>query len=508
MPLSISSTSSSSRLWGRYSLVSTWSALPPYLLLASFLTALQSELNAPQDIITCKKQSVAEDVASQPDAKLPQCIPMSEAQFAALSSMFVVGGLAGALFAGPVSTAYGRLLSMRITSLLFIVGSALETMAATVPIMSIGRFLAGIGAGASTVVVPLYISEVAPPRERGLFGTMTQVMINTGILFTQTLGYYLSRGSLWRIILGVGTGLGLLQGIGLFFVPESPSWMAAHRDAQRAVKTLQRIRGQGHSIAEEIEDWDVSQATPEEQTLLRDPESVSRRGSTTSKASQKSIQHVGFFGVVRDPLYQPAIIAVIGIMFAQQFCGVNSIMMYSVSLLSGVLPMSSSLLTILVSVMNLVATIACAPLADKIGRKACLLLSISGMGSMAFCLALSLRWETKILSAIAVLLFVAFFATGLGPVPFMMASELVGQEAVGATQSWCLASNYVFTYIVAQFFPIVNAWLNQRFGGVGWAYFIFAGFALVSFLFVSWRVPETKGKKDPDEVWGRTRRVD
>ena len=433
---------------------------------------------------------------------------MNEAQFAFLSSMFVVGGLVGALVAGPGSTAYGRLLSMRLTSAFFIVGSTLETLAGTVPIMSTGRFLAGIGAGASTVIVPLYISEVAPPKERGLFGTMTQVMINTGILFTQTLGYYLSKGPLWRTILGVGVGLGLLQGIGLCFVPESPAWLAAHKDPQTAIKTLQRIRGAGNSIAEEIEEWDANSSIPEEQGLLGDPEAVPRRLSTISRSSQKSIEHIGFFGVVRDPLYRPAIIAVVGIMFAQQFCGINSIMMYSVSLLSGVLPMSSSLLTIMISIVNLVTTISCAPLADKIGRKACLLLSISGMGSMALCLALSLRWEIKILSAVSVLLFVASFATGLGPVPFMMASELVGQEAVGATQSWCLASNYLFTYIVAQFFPIINTWLNQRYGGVGSAYFIFTAFAVISFLFVSWKVPETKGKKGPDEVWGRDRRVD
>jgi len=397
---------------------------------------------------------------------------------------------------------------MRVTSLFFVLGSSLETLAGTVPIMSIGRFLSGIGAGASTVIVPLYISEVAPPRERGIFGSMTQVTINIGILLTQTLGYFLSKGPSWRIILAVGAGIGLLQGTGLCFVPESPAWLATHRDPQRAIRTLQRIRGNGNSIAEEIEGWDADKTIVEEERLLHEPEATSRRGSTTSKVSQKSIAHIGFFQVVRDPLYQPAIIAVIGIMFAQQFCGINSIMMYSVSLLSGVLPITSSLLTIMISLINLITTIACAPLADRIGRKTCLLLSISGMGTMSLALALSLRWEIKILSAISVLLFVAFFATGLGPLPFMMASELVGQEAVGATQSWCLAANYIATFVVAQFFPILNTWLNARLGGKGWVYFIFAALALLSALFVSWRVPETKGKRDADEVWGRTRRVD
>lgn len=93
--------------------------------------------------------------------------------------------------------------------------------------------------------------------------------------------------------------------------------------------------------------------------------------------------------------------------------------------------------------------------------------------------------------------------------PFILASELVGQEAVGATQSWCLATNYTATFLVAQFFPIINTALNNWLGGRGgWVYFIFAGFAALFALFISTKVPETKGKKDADEVWGRTRRLD
>jgi sugar porter (SP) family MFS transporter len=433
---------------------------------------------------------------------------MSEPQFAALSSVYILGGFIGALAAGHISTTYGRLFAMRIASVLFVLGAVIETVAGDVPIMSTGRFIAGLGAGASTVIVPIYISEVAPPKEKGLFGALTQVTCNTGILITQTLGYYFSRGSLWRIILAVGAGLGLIQFFGLIFVPESPAWLAAHKNPQKALRTLQRIRGSGSSISEETAHWDVDKTVEEEEGLLSSETNqapASRRESTTST---KHAPHIGFFAVVRDPLYRPAIIAVIGIMCAQQFCGINSIMMYSVSLLSGVLPISSSLLTIMISIVNLLTTIACAPLSDKIGRKTSLLLSITGQGITSFCLAISLRFEWKLLSAISVLLFVALFATGLGPVPFMIASELVGQEAVGATQSWSLASNYVATFIVAQFFPLLNTWMNDKFGGKGWVFFVFAGMAVLSFVFIASWVPETKGKKDADEVWGRVRRVD
>ena len=415
----------------------------------------------------------------------------------------MVGGLVGALGGGPLSSRRGRLLAMQCTAVFYIVGAAIETIAGSVPLLVLGRLIAGVGAGASTVIVPLYISEIAPPKERGLFGAMTQVSINVGILSSQTLGYFLSHGSSWRWILATGFLIAVAQGLGLFLVPESPAWLAAHGGSAKARVTLQRIRGKNFDITEETQHWEHSASddedVSEEQRLL---------ASSDTAPAAKHQEHLGFFEVVKDARYRPAIIAVVGVMFAQQFCGINSIIMYSVSLLANLLPVSSALLTILISLVNLVTTIACSPLPDRLGRKTCLLISIIGQGSSALALAFSIVFGIKILSAITVLFFVGFFAVGLGPVPFILASELVGQEAVGATQSWCLAANYVATFLVAQFFPIINKALNTALGGNGWVYFVFAILAGLCALFVAWNVPETKGKNNADEVWGRSRHVD
>ncbi|KAL2758629.1 hypothetical protein ACRALDRAFT_2026138 [Sodiomyces alcalophilus JCM 7366] len=474
---------------------------------------VQAELNAPQDVITCKKKTLhaAEPPRSgwwhstRPEPEyssglLPHCIPMNDAAFATVSSIFTVGGLVGALCAGPYASKHGRLSAMRLTALFYIVGATLETTAGNIPWLAIGRFLSGIAAGASTVVVPLYISEISPPSERGLFGATTQISINVGILFTQALGYFLSYGSAWRGILGTGIIIAFVQAVGLVFVPESPAWLAANRDVTKARLVLQRIRGNNYDIREETAAWEDESLQSEREGLLSQAEAED--GSATPGA------HLGFIQVVKDPQYRPAIIAVVAVAFAQQFCGINSVIMYSVSLLTDLLPISSALLTILISVVNLVTTVSCSPLPDRLGRKTCILLSIIGQGTSSLVLALSIRFGVKILSAVSVVAFVGFFAVGLGPVPFILASELVGQEAVGATQSLCLAANYIATFFVAQFFPIVNATLNDLLGGAGWVYFIFAGLALFFAFFISWRVPETKGKKDADEVWGRTRRLD
>lgn len=434
---------------------------------------------------------------------------MNDAQFATISSIFTVGGLIGALAAGPITSSRGRLFAMRLTGVMYLVGSLIETISASIPAMALGRLVVGIGAGGSTVIVPLYISEVSPPASRGFFGAFTQISINVGILFVQTLGFFLSYGSAWRWILAAGIFVAAAQELGSLAMPESPAWLATvGGDVARARRTLQRIRGHNVRVDEEVEAWaagDGSEDTPgeEEGLLAHDGEPLTSPG-----AAKPAGTHLGFVQVVKDPLYRPAIIAVVGIMFAQQLCGVNSIIMYSVSLLKDLLPVNSALLTIIISVINLFTTIACSPLPDRLGRKTCLLLSIAGQGTSSLALALSILFGIKILSAISVLLFVAFFAVGLGPVPFIMASELVGQEAVGATQSWSLAANYTATFLVAQFFPIINRALNERFGGAGWVYFIFAASSLLWALFVSWRVPETLGKKDMDEVWGRTRRLD
>jgi MFS family permease len=429
---------------------------------------------------------------------------MDDAQFAVISSIFTLGGLLGALCAGPISNSYGRLLAMRLTSLFYALGSGLAAVSVNIPLMVTGRLLSGIGAGASLVIVPLYIAEVAPPRERGLFGVMTQITINVGIVITQTLGYLLNTPGQWRIILATGVVISLIQGIGLCFIPESPAWIAANKDPQKAFRILQRIRGKDVDINEEIRTWGVDipgGLAVEAETLLPSP-TATRPGSSASKASGKSIENIGFFQVARDPLYRPALIVVVGVMFAQQFTGINSVMMYSVSLLTELFHESSALLTIMISLVNLFTTILCAPLPDKLGRRVCLILSISGMGLSSTALAFSMLFGIKILSALSILCFTAAFAVGLGPIPFILASELVGQEAKGATQSWALATNWICTFLVAQFFPIINEALQGR----GLVYFIFAGLALVSLLFVVWRVPETRGKKDADEVWGRVRR--
>jgi MFS family permease len=403
---------------------------------------------------------------------------------------------------------------MRLCFPFFLFGSIMEALAPSIPVIAVGRFLSGVGAGACMVVGPVYVSEIAPVVVKGTLGASTQVAINIGILLAQVLGYFLSYGSKWRIILGVGGGIAVLHFLGLLSGVESPEWLGSKGETTAARQALHKIRS-GQLAADEERKWGASRDGEGEHTgrpnppaptdeatehtsLLTPPRSPA---SSTGSGTHKERESVGMFAVLRHPDHQRAIVAVIAVMLAQQLCGINSVMMYSVSFLSELLPTGAALITVAVGALNVVVTLACAPLADRLGRKRCLLLSIAGMGSMSFLLAFGIMYRVPALTGAATLAFVAAFAVGLGPVPFILASELVGPEAVGATQSWALASNWLATFVVAQFFPMLNDAMGR-----GRVFFVFTALAVVFFSFIAWWVPESRGKANADEVWGRTDR--
>nr|POE75572.1 putative metabolite transport protein [Quercus suber] len=433
---------------------------------------------------------------------------MNATQFGLVSSFFTLGGLVGALGGGPVTTVYGRLRAMVIASLVAAVGPLLEALSPNIGVLALGRFISGVGAGAATVIVPIYISEIAPPGQKGFWGTFTQVMINTGILIVQLLGLFLSRGQLWRIILGTGGAIALLQTVALALGgTESPKYLADNGQPTRAKRVLRSIRGHEANIDEEVEGWGIEDGGDiheEEETLLRagdDPSTDTEQQNNTASLKHKGKQTLSVIAVLRHEESRPAVLAVVMIMTAQQLLGINSIVMYGVSLLSDLLAANSAVLNVGVAALNILVTIAAAPLVDKLGRKTCLVSSMSGMGLSALLLGLGIMKHIPILSAVAVILFVASFGLGLGPVPFILSSELVGAEAVGATQSWALAANWIATFAVAQFFPILNAKMGR-----GQIYFIFFGFAVLFTGFVIYFVPETQGKSDVDEIWGRKKK--
>jgi MFS family permease len=183
---------------------------------------------------------------------------MTSTEWGIVGSMYTLGGLLGALSAGPVASRYGRLRTMQLTTIFFTIGPMFEALSPGIGVMAFGRLLSGVGAGAAVVIVPLYISEISPPAQRGFFGAFTQIMCNVGIFFTQLLGYFLSHDSYWRVIVAVGGMVGIAQALGLMLSVESPKYLANQGNITLAKKTLRRIRGEDADLDSEIADWGVA----------------------------------------------------------------------------------------------------------------------------------------------------------------------------------------------------------------------------------------------------------
>ena len=215
---------------------------------------------------------------------------MTATEWGVVGSMYTLGGLIGALSAAPLAGKLGRLRAMQITTIFFAVGPVFEALSPNIGVMAFGRMLSGVGAGASVVIVPLYISEISPPAEKGFFGAFTQIMCNVGILITQLLGYFLSHDSYWRLILAIGGLIGLVQAAGLFLSVESPKYLAEQGNVSLAKKTLRKIRGEDADIDGEMSEWDASgsgdiSGTYPVQTLAQHILTQHRRGADA--ASQR-----------------------------------------------------------------------------------------------------------------------------------------------------------------------------------------------------------------------------
>lgn len=180
---------------------------------------------------------------------------MTATEWGVVGSMYTLGGLLGALSAAPLAGKYGRLRAMQTTTLFFALGPVFEALSPTMGVMAFGRVLSGVGAGASVVIVPLYISEISPPADKGFFGAFTQIMCNVGILIAQLLGYFLSHDSHWRIILAIGGLIGVVQAGGLFLSVESPKYLAEQGNVSLAKKTLRKIRADEADIEDEMRQW-------------------------------------------------------------------------------------------------------------------------------------------------------------------------------------------------------------------------------------------------------------
>ncbi|KAF9332982.1 hypothetical protein BG006_004111 [Podila minutissima] len=472
------------------------------------------ELNSPQKVITtCADPHTGADIPSSPlygtepsDGSLPLCIPMTSSEWSVLVATLTIGGLLGSLFVGArLADRFGRRTALMANNASLALGSLIMGCASTYSAMLVGRFLIGVGCGAVTVIVPMYLAEVSPPELRGTLGVMNQLGIVLGILFSQVLGLYFSTATGWRVILMTGVGLSLLQVVLLPLCVESPRYLALQPGgAVKAKRALQILRGR-QDVAKEIRDWtrqDERSLAAEEEGLvgaspLLNDSNEALLGEDTEQQSQH--QHKTFNALsggqgisvaefITYPRYRRPAIILLVVQLSQQLSGINGVMFYSTAIMSTIMPSQSAMITVYISIVNVFMTLISAYLMDKAGRRTLLMTSSVAMGASSFVLATSLNYEIPLLSAISIIAFVASFALGLGPIPFLIIPEVVDTTAVASASAFALSVNWSTNFVVSVMFLKLQEWWG---GNVFYVFALLLGGLTTAIHRI---VPETRGK--------------
>jgi sugar porter (SP) family MFS transporter len=392
---------------------------------------------------------------------------LSSFQEELITSLLLVGAVVGALLAGRVADLIGRRLTVLITAVIFVVGVLLAAFTPTFPVLLVARIVIGLAVGSASMVVPLYIGEVVPPRVRGGLVSLNQLAITAGILVSYLIDYGLAGSANWRLMFGLAAIPAVLLFVGMLFQKESPHWLIRQDRIDEARDVLKRVRNDDDDIDGEI----------------REVQEVSRKQAGTRELLSPSIRPLVFVGVM---------LAVF-----QQITGINTVIYYAPTLLQGAgFGSSAALLANVVNgVVNVGMTIVAIWLLDRAGRRPLLLSGTAGMAvgmvitACAFLGGENLHGALAIVAVIGLLVYTGSFAIGLGPVFWLLIAEIYPLRIRGAAMSVATMANWGANFVVTvSFLTLLNA-IN----GVG-VFFLFGFLTLVALAYFWRKVPETKGR--------------
>ena len=394
---------------------------------------------------------------------------LSPAMQGLVVALALAGATLGAAFAGWFADRFGRRHVIIVTACLFVVGSLICAVAGGTGVLLAGRFVIGLAIGVASMLTPLYLSEMAPAAHRGAVVSLNQMCITIGIVASYGVDYAFSGATDgWRWMLGLGCVPGIILGAGMAFMPDSPRWLAGVGRLDEAEHALRQMRG-GADVSAELAELKAD------------------AGARREPASWATLLH----GPARG-----ALIVGVGLAIFQQITGINTVIYFAPTIFekAGFGHASISILaTAGVGIVNVVMTYVALRLLDTVGRRRMLLTGLCGMFAMLVLLAITfslgvsgvLAW----LTVLGVAIYVAFFAIGLGPVFWLLISEIFPLAVRGRAMSVATVANWGSNLVVSQSFLLLIH-------GIGSAatFGLFAIMAALNIAFTLARVPETKGR--------------
>ena len=412
-----------------------------------------------------------------------------------VTTAVLVGAVLGALGSGRITDIVGRKKVIIVTSLIFALGSILTGAAPTMWFLAVSRVILGIAIGISSFAVPLYISEISPVKARGALVSSFQLMITIGIVasyFSDLAFADESNPFSWRWMFYVGVFPAIILFVGMIFLPETPRFLIGKGDDVEGRRVLEKVE---------------------------DPALVESAIAKIKEEIAMEQESVGFKELLSKTWRIPLMIA-IGIMFVQQFVGINTVIYYAPTLflIAGFEGARAAITaTVSVGIVNVLSTVVAMFLIDKIGRRKLyfigltgIMISLAALG-MFFFMKESLGENLRFVIVGTVLIYIVFFAISLGPLGWLIISEIFPLKIRGVGMSVGALSNWFFNGIVAFTF-LKLAWLFTGDGmeitnkvmkdgkeviesdpNPAGAFLLYAGIAVLGILWGIKYIPETKG---------------
>lgn len=401
---------------------------------------------------------------------------LTQLQVEIVVSCVLIGALIGAMTGGILADRFGRRRVIIATATLFVGGAIVTALSPTFTLLISGRIIVGAAIGVASFTTPLYISEVSPVKIRGRLVSINQVALTSGIVISYLVDYALANIQGWRWMFGLAAVPAAILAVGMFWLPESPRWLVSKNLIDSARTVLERIR-KTKDVGRELDDIQSSLA----------------------------VQSGGWRDLF-TPLIRPALIVGVGLAILQQITGINTVIYYAPMIFefTGAKSASASILaTIGVGVVNVAMTVVALLLVDRVGRRPLLLIGLTGMivglGVLGLAFQLpSLSGSLGLIAEISLMLYVGSFAIGLGPVFWLLISEIYPLKIRGVAMSVATSANWGANLFVAlTFLTLIQA------TGRSSTFWVYGLVGIGAWLFTWFYVPETKGRslEDIESHW-------
>ncbi|KIW59781.1 hypothetical protein PV05_00048 [Exophiala xenobiotica] len=430
-----------------------------------------------------------------------------------MTAMLQLGACIGAFNQGWIAEKISRKYSICVAVCIFIVGSILQTAAPDYAMLIVGRLIGGVGVGMLSMVVPMYIAEVSPPEIRGTLLVLEEFSIVFGIICAYWLTFgtrYIGGHWSYRLPFLLQIFPAILLGVAVLFIPFSPRWLASKgrdQEALQALVKLRRVPVDDPRIQAEWYDIRAEVAFHKEIAEKKHP----NLGAVGQRSRWQAIrlELASYADCWRQGCWRRTTVGV-GLMFFQQFVGINALIYYSPSLFKS-FGMDYNMQLILGGVLNVTQLVGVSTslyTMDRFGRRPLLLIGSVCMTVAHVVIAVLVGlyyndWtdhQTQGWVAVAFLFFYMLaFGCTYGPVPWAMPAEIFPSSLRAKGVAWSTCSNWLNNFIIG----LITPPLIQNTRGFG-AYTFFAVFCALSFVWAWFFVPETKGRslEDMDRVFG------